>query len=488
MMFISDVRDSKDGQSGLFHFVTMRCGTNTISLFRFVLLCCAGLLCWKCTYYFFGYSNDYEFQPSNQCHLPSWNQKHTNFVTRSVLNNFSRWLWMKLELSKENNQNYTSISILGAYVYPDQISISLTSQYTVQQNLFCRYYDCKQTEIPGSSYRSVVFPESVLHCPRRIGAEFVSVSRSLDEEEEISEPVRLTFRSFEKPPHDLTVCVGPMYGNESKWLQIVDFVEHMKLEGATFVYFYVGVISDYDRKILTDYVRTGDVEVIDLHDKYERPYYAWHLITIQDCHLRAKYHSKWVSFLDLDERISGTKNQSLIQLLNVQEPNVGEIQLPVLNIIKYGDVAKEFENVVKLKEEMIFRKWTDSIDPTWNASKAIVKPEKIGIMFIHNAIAKLPGVKTIQVNESQAVVRHLRSTKHRVDNNDWHLVPQVDGTLRKIMKRPLESEFAEKMTNAIVQRVLNVYDRVPVKCDRIARYLWESRRFLDPCESMSSVF
>ncbi|UMM33737.1 hypothetical protein L5515_007101 [Caenorhabditis briggsae] len=109
-------------------------------------------------------------------------------------------------------------------------------------------------------------------------------------------------------------------------------------------------------------------------------------------------------------------------------------------------------------------------------------------MFIHNAIAKLPGVKTIQVNESQAVVRHLRSTKHRVDNNDWHLVSQVDGTLRKIMKRPLESEFAEKMTNAIVQRVLNVYDRVPVKCDRIARYLWESRRFPDPCESMSSVF
>ncbi|UMM33738.1 hypothetical protein L5515_007102 [Caenorhabditis briggsae] len=183
-----------------------------------------------------------------------------------------------------------------------------------------------------------------------------------------------------KPPHDLTVCVGPMYGNESKWLQIVDFVEHMKLEGATFVYFYVGVISDYDRKILTDYVRTGDVEVIDLHDKYERPYYAWHLITIQDCHLRAKYHSKWVSFLDLDERISGTKNQSLIQLLNVQEPNVGEIQLPVLNIIKYGDVAKEFENVVKLKEEMIFRKWTDSIDPTWNASKAIVKPEKVSLV------------------------------------------------------------------------------------------------------------
>ncbi|PIC25323.1 hypothetical protein B9Z55_018296 [Caenorhabditis nigoni] len=483
-MFISDIRDSKDGQSGLFRSVTMRYERKTILLFRFVLLCCAGLFCWKWLENF----NNNEFQPSSQCHLPSWNQIHTTSVTGSLLNIFSQWLWMKLELSKENNQNYTSISILGAYVYPDQISISLTSQYTVQQNLYCRYYDCKKTEIPGSSYQSVVFPESVLHCPRRIGAEFVSVSRSLDREEEIPAPVRLTFRSFEKQPHDLTVCVGPMYGNESKWLQIADFVEHMKLEGATFVYFYVGNISDYDRKILTDYARTGDVEVINLHDKYDRPFYAWHLITIQDCHLRAKYHSKWVSFLDLDERISGTKNQSVIELLNAQESSVGEIQISVLNIVKDGDVAEKFENVAKLKETMIFRKWTDSTDPTWNASKVIVKPEMIGIMFIHNAIAKLPGVKTIQVNESQAVVRHLSSTKHRLDNNDWHLVPQLDGTLRKITKRPLEPEFAEKLTTAILKRVLNVYDRVPVKCDRIAKYLWESRKFPNPCESMSPVF
>ncbi|CAO4378553.1 unnamed protein product [Caenorhabditis nigoni] len=460
----------------------MRHATKTF-LSLCVLLCCAGLFYWN----WMGYFNNYAFQPSSQCHLPPWNQIHTNSVTGSLLNIFSQWLWMKLELSKENNQNYTSINILGAYVYPDQISISLTSQYTVQQHLYCRYYDCKRTEIPESSYRSVVFPESVLHCPRRVGAEFVSVSRSL-EEEEILEPVRLTFRSFEKPQHDLTVCVAPLYGNESKWLQIVEFVEHMKLEGATFIYFYVGEISDYDRKILTDYVRTGDVEVIDLHDKYERPYYAWHLITIQDCHLRAKYHSKWVSFLDIDERISGTEKQSLIDLLNAQESNVGEIQIPVLNIVKYDDMPDEFENVVKLKKDMMFGKWTDSVDPTWNASKAIVKPEKVGIMFIHYAIAKLPGVRTIQVNESQAVVRHFRSTEHRVDLNDWQLVPQADGFLLKITKRPLDSEFAEKLTNAIVKRVLNVYDRVPVKCDRIARYLWESRNFPNPCESMSPVF
>ncbi|EGT31118.1 hypothetical protein CAEBREN_13030 [Caenorhabditis brenneri] len=159
------------------------------------------------------------------------------------------------------------------------------------------------------------------------------------------------------------------------------------------IYFYIGSISNYDRKILSDYVRTGDVEVIELHEKYERPYYAWHLISIQ-----------------------------------------------------------------------------------------------IGVMFIHYAIAKLPGVKTVRIDASRALVRHYKSIQHRVDGLNWHLIPQANGTLFTITKRPLEPKFAANLTKAIVKRVQNVYDTIPVKCDRIARYLWESRKFPDPCESMSPVF
>lgn len=45
---------------------------------------------------------------------------------------------------------------------------------------------------------------------------------------------------FPEPVHDLSVCVAPLYGNESKWLQIVDFVEHMKLE---VMLFFIGILS-----------------------------------------------------------------------------------------------------------------------------------------------------------------------------------------------------------------------------------------------------
>ncbi|CAL2043471.1 unnamed protein product [Caenorhabditis brenneri] len=393
-------------------------------------------------------------------------------------------LSMDLDEVEANNQNYTTVSILNAYVYSNHISISLTAQYLVQQKVHCRYFDCKRKEIQGSAFESVVFPESVVHCPRRIGAEFMSVSQG----EEYPEPVKITYRAYEKPLHDLSVCVGPIYGNESKWLQIADFVEHMKLEGASMIYFYIGSISNYDRKILSDYVRTGEVEVIELHDQYERPYYAWHLISIQDCHLRAQYHSKWVSFLDLDERISGSQDQRLSEIIESQPPNVGEMIIPVLNIVKYEDMPEKFVNTEQLEKQMMFDQWTESVDPTWNASKAIVRPEKIGVMFIHYAIAKLPGVKTVRIDASRALVRHYKSIQHRVDGLNWHLIPQANGTLFTITKRPLEPKFAANLTNAILKRVQSVYESVPVKCDRIARYLWESRKFPDPCESMSPVF
>lgn len=64
----------------------------------------------------------------------------------------------------------------------------------LNQKMYCRYYDCERNEIPGSAWRGVVFPESVIECPRRIGAVYVSVSREM--EEVAPTPVRLKFRAY----------------------------------------------------------------------------------------------------------------------------------------------------------------------------------------------------------------------------------------------------------------------------------------------------
>ncbi|CAP21207.2 Protein CBG24645 [Caenorhabditis briggsae] len=94
-----------------------------------------------------------------------------------------------------NSQNYTQLSLIGAYVYPTYISITINSQSMVKQPVYCRYYDCQRNELLGSHWKSTVFPESVVHCPRRIGAEFVSISREMDDR--APTPMRLKFRIFD---------------------------------------------------------------------------------------------------------------------------------------------------------------------------------------------------------------------------------------------------------------------------------------------------
>ncbi|PIC31187.1 hypothetical protein B9Z55_011961 [Caenorhabditis nigoni] len=190
---------------------------------------------------------------NNRCYVPDWNRVNTESIKGIFWNNISRWLWMRLKLSNENLHNNTETSIFAAYLYHNKISITITSQHLVQQKVYCRYYDCERKEIPGSSWHGMVFPESVVDCPRRYGAEFVSVSKSL--EEQAPAPVKLIYRLYKEPVHELAVCLSPMYGKQPSWLSIVDFVEHHKLEGVTQFYFYVGEISDHDEKILNDYVR-----------------------------------------------------------------------------------------------------------------------------------------------------------------------------------------------------------------------------------------
>lgn len=59
----------------------------------------------------------------------------------------------------------------------------------------CRYYDCNRDEVPYSSFDTVVVPMTVITCPRRYGAEFVSVT--FDENETPHEPIPLTFRIYD---------------------------------------------------------------------------------------------------------------------------------------------------------------------------------------------------------------------------------------------------------------------------------------------------
>ncbi|CAP34005.1 Protein CBG15826 [Caenorhabditis briggsae] len=355
----------------------------------------------------------------------------------------------------KNSQNYTQLSLIGAYVYPTYISITINSQSMVKQPVYCRYYDCQRNELLGSHWKSTVFPESVVHCPRRIGAEFVSISREMDDR--APTPMRLKFRIFDKPVHNFTICVAAFYGQEPKWIQIAEFIEHHKMEGATFFYFHIGNISDYDRRILDEYQNSGDIEVKVLQEKYERPFYAWQLIEIQDCHMRSKYHSKWTAFIDIDERIHTTgKDKKFIDILNeLDSTNSAEVKLPHLKVIKNGETPKFYE--VRIS------------NPDHNSLQ-------IGIMSIHEAIALEPGFKSVQLDANTVVFRHYKDTLHRVSGNDW-------AQNETISENPIDSKYTDFLAEKVVQKVENAYKKIPANCSTIPVYMTSSRDFPDPLPS-----
>ncbi|EFO92511.1 hypothetical protein CRE_19607, partial [Caenorhabditis remanei] len=88
-------------------------------------------------------------------------------------------------------------------------------------------------------------------------------------------------RSPTPPPiHEVSVCVGPIYGSESKWLEVAEFIEHYKLIGVRYFYLTVFNMNEYSRKIIDEYLRTGEIELTVIQSEYKTIDWQFHLLQI----------------------------------------------------------------------------------------------------------------------------------------------------------------------------------------------------------------
>ncbi|CAI5451961.1 unnamed protein product [Caenorhabditis angaria] len=393
-----------------------------------------------------------DFFHSDECNIESWNNIETNIIPNHDYHN----LLMNSGLGRADILFNESPSPFSAFVYSDHIVVTLTSERNFSDVVYCRYYDCKMREMKGKHYESRHFPQSTVFCGRRKGAEYISITANLDDEAEF--PIKLVRRNKKKLPHYFTVCLAPLYGEEQKFLQIADFIEYFKLQGATFFHIYVKNVSKYDRVLLDDYVRTGEVELIQVHDHYWRADFMWHRVQINDCHFRSKYFSKWTAFLDIDERIEMKKfpNLRIVDLLDQTTPNVSTLHFSVDWVIKDQISPAKYTNDAELKDNMVFRKFTNTSTKTdtWKQPKCIIRSEKIALMSIHHPPAVYDESKISVVNYRIAVVRHYRNIFHNLfplqvkrmlEHGPWrqtHIAPWI----------------AEKLTANIFKRIKYLYD------------------------------
>ncbi|KAK5973791.1 Glycosyltransferase family 92 protein [Trichostrongylus colubriformis] len=218
-----------------------------------------------------------------------------------------------------------------------------------------------------------------------------------------------------KPEHFFSVCVAPIYGTEPKWLLLAELIEHYKLQGASYFYVYSKYIDEYSRVLLDDYIRTGEAEAIVLHDRFQRSDDRWQAVQLQECLLRARRHSRWIAFIDLDERLTMTEYGGTIEsyLRNISNPKIGAIQFRQRWILKNETLPLRYAGDKQVSDWMPTRRYhnTSSVGPRGHTTKCIVDPEKVLVMSVHYVQQFFDDYFLYPLDQNEGVVRHYRDVK-----------------------------------------------------------------------------
>ncbi|CAJ0605298.1 unnamed protein product [Cylicocyclus nassatus] len=293
--------------------------------------------------------------------------------------------------------------IHSAFGYPYQTDVITSSIAKYGDKIYCRYFDMSMQEI-GNPFKSVVFPEYTVMCLRRDGAKFMSLSESASGYYDY--PVPIVDRTQYVPIHFFSVCLAPIHGTATKWLQLVEFIEHYKIQGATHFYIYISHIDEYSRMLIDDYVRTGDAEVIILRNRFKGMDEVWHSVQIQECLNRARGHSRWVAFVDLDERITPTNYSKTLRsyLKELNDDKIGGIQFRQRLVLQNAALPRRYTEANQIASWMPTRRFhnTSRVGRQW---KCIVDPKKVLFMRKHKPDAFLKGYWLHQMKPEEGIVR-----------------------------------------------------------------------------------
>ncbi|CAB3398679.1 unnamed protein product [Caenorhabditis bovis] len=406
---------------------------------------------------------EFAINSKRSCPIEEWN----NVTTNSIPNEELHKDWMSRKIGFQYLYN-TAPGVLAAFAYKDHIVVTLTAETFYGKKVYCRYYDCRRREIPNQ-FESYVFPEATVFCARRPGAEYISISETLEKKAEYSVPIvpRINVKHF------FTVCMATLYGSEPKFLQIADFIEYYKLQGATFFQIYLRNVSDYDRMLLDDYVRTGEVEIIKMHDHFWREDFMWHHVQINDCHHRNKHFAKWTAVIDVDERIEMKGEIKTVgeYLDTITDPNIANLVFRVQWVQKTEFSPARYVDDAQLTNEMLFRKFTNTsqIGTIEMQPKCIIRPEKVGVMDIHNPQVMYQGIRNTYVESNVGIVRHYRNVspgslgRRNVDRMNSH---------GPFMETHIAPWIEEKLTREILDRVNHVYNIKEASCGEKQYVLW----------------
>ncbi|CAI5452112.1 unnamed protein product [Caenorhabditis angaria] len=372
---------------------------------------------------------------------------------------------------KNSTPEVKTISILQAYEFEFEYVISHTTPDINGGVVFCRYFDSSDKEIE-QSVESFTYPEWTIYCPKRKGTHKISISVKSNSEPTL--PIPLLNRITE-PKYNLSMCMTPMYGPEPKWLLLTEMIEHYKLQGADHFYLYVSHISEYDSYLLQDYVRTGEVEVIYLLDRYKRKDHGWPMIQYSDCLIRSRAQSKWSIFADIDERLIMTNYTGTIlnYLDNLKNETIGGIQFRQRWILKTEMMPQNYTGEKQILEWMPTLRWhnTSSVGPPNHTVKCIVDPRKVFETWTHFPKIMYPGHVIKQLLPEEGIVRHYRDQTMWSWGKKW-----LAGVLKfgPLSMTDYPTNYQKKLFEAVEKRTKYVYENFQLCALLHGMLLWNN--------------
>ncbi|CAL2045188.1 unnamed protein product [Caenorhabditis brenneri] len=362
----------------------------------------------------------------------------------------------KEELKDKTPPEVDELSMLRAYEYDVEYSISLTTPNKFLAVAYCRYFDKDEKEILPS-FKSYNFPEFVVNCPKRNGTRRISIST--EAKNSYTYPIPFVDRMAKGYKHELSFCMSPIYGKEPKWLLLAEVIEHYKLQGMTHFYFYIFHIDEYSNALLEDYVRTGEVELTYLLERNDRELLHWQMVAFRDCTLRSKHESKWSLFSDIDERLLMTKypGNILDYLRDVNDQTIAGVVFRQQWIMKTEFMPEKYKGDKQIDEWSPTLRWHNSsvYGPPGHTVKTIIMPEKVLAMWTHHPTMMYPGFRTHGLKTEEGIVRHYRDLQMWNWGKTWLKEIVAMGPMSMT---DYPAKFQTNLTNAVKKRTKYVYE------------------------------
>ncbi|CAP29083.2 Protein CBG09519 [Caenorhabditis briggsae] len=364
----------------------------------------------------------------------------------------------KEELKNEKPPEVEEVTLLRAYEFDVEYSISITTPNKYKAIVYCRYFGKNGTEMLPA-FQSYNFPEFVVNCQKRKGTHRLSVSTQANNS--YTYPIELIDRTQKVYDHEFSFCMSNIYGKEPKWLQLSEIIEHYKLQGMTHFYFYVFHIDEYSNALLQDYVRTGEATVTHFLERNDRELLHWQIVAFRDCTLRTRHVSKWSLFSDIDERLLMTKYPGTIldYLREVKDDSVAGIQFRQQWIMKTEFLPEKYEGDKQVKI-CIFSKRNFKVFRLMNGLRLFVGtilPLSDHQDTLSNALPSMmyPGYHIHELKPEEGLVRHYRDLQMWNWGKTWLKEIVAMGPMSMT---DYPAKYQKNLTDAVKTRTKYVYE------------------------------